>query len=140
MPKHSSAGPESLGPWLRANALFSAVSGTAIAVTSGALPKLLGVGGATLYLLLGVALVLYGGRLWMLSRHEVGRFEGWAIVGGDVLWVVGSLGLLAAGILTPPGVWIVGLVAVVIAVFAAGQGRALVRSSRARPPARRALE
>lgn len=134
MPKQSPDRPGPLGPWLLANAFFSIASGGAIAVSSGSLPAFLGVGGTALYLVLGVGLVLYGGRLWTLSRRDVGPIEGWTIVAGDLLWVVGSAALLAAGVFTPSGAWLVTMVAVVIAVFAVGQGAAIITLVRSRPP------
>lgn len=129
MPKQPPSKPRPLRPWLLANALFSIASGGAMALASGRLPTLLGAGGATLYLILGVGLVLYGGRLWILTRRDVAPLEGWAVVAGDLLWVAGSVALLAAGAFTPVGAWIVAAVAAVIAIFAVGQGAAIVRAS-----------
>lgn len=117
--------PTPLTDWLRANAVFSAVSGAAMVATSSLLPGLIGLGGRALYIGIGVALVLYSVRLWVLSNREVKRVEGWAVVAGDVLWVAGSAALLASGLLTPTGTWIVAAVAAVIGVFAIGQWRGL---------------
>lgn len=114
-----------LSAWLRANALFSAGSGAAIALASSLLPGALGVGGVILYLALGIGLVLYGAWLWALSRSEVQRGEGLAVVAGDVAWVLGSAALVASGALTPGGTWTVAAAAVVVGVFAIGQWRAL---------------
>lgn len=119
-----------LSGWLRANAIFSAVSGAIMALAYPALPELIGVGGRVLYLLLGIGLVLYAVWLWILSRGRVTHADGLAVVAGDVLWVVGTVALMASGALTTVGLWIVGAVAVVIGIFAVGQGRSIVQSTR----------
>ncbi|MDX1660437.1 MAG: hypothetical protein R3326_01490 [Gemmatimonadota bacterium] len=113
--------PDILRRWLRANAVFSALSAAALVLLSGSLPAVLGVGVGWVHAAIGVALALYAAHLWRLAGRGVERVEGLAVVVGDVLWVVGSLALVASGTLSSAGVWIVTGVALVIAVFAVMQ-------------------
>lgn len=120
------AAPARLRRAVRSNALFCSLSGAAIAAFSGSLPGILGAGPARFYLVLGVFLVLYGIQLFFLSRRaRIRRLEGILVVAGDVVWVVGSVVVAAAGILTPEGLALVLATAAVVAGFAVWQGRNL---------------
>lgn len=116
-----------LHPWLRANSAFSTLSGVLMAAFSGFLPAVLGIGSWWVYVGIGIALVLYGLRLWWLGRRPVDPGEARLILFADVAWVLASLVLIASGVLSSTGAWIVASVAVVIGVFAAGQWRSLKR-------------
>lgn len=131
----SSARPSSaLAGWLRANALFSALSGALILILHTGLPGFLGAGQPRHFLALGVGLVLYGAHLAWLANRSVGRARVLAVVLGDVAWVLASAVLLASDWLTRPGDLVVGGVALVIAVFAVGQWTAYRRSRAAHSP------
>lgn len=111
---------------VRANAVFCAVSGLAIAGFATPLTRFLGAGSPGLYVGLGIFLAVYGVHLFLTSRrHGVGRAEGWLIVAGDVAWVAASVAVAAAGLLTSGGAAAVLAVAVVVGGFALWQWRAL---------------
>lgn len=109
--------------WLRANAAFSALSGSALLAFSRILPGTLGVGTPWVYAGVGAGLVLYAVHLWRVAGGPLGRADVGMIVGGDVAWVLGSVALVASGALAPAGVWIVAGVALVIGLFAVMQWR-----------------
>lgn len=118
--------PRAFRTAVRANAAFCGASGLLIAVLSGRLPRLLGAGDATFYLVLGVFLVLYAAHLiFTTRRRDVRPVEGWLIVGGDVAWVAGSVVVVGLGVLSPAGVGAVLAVAAVVGGFAVWQWRAL---------------
>ena len=121
--------------WLTANALFSGASGAVIIAASGTIPSLIGAGGRVLYVMLGALLCLYGMRLWWLSRRPLDAGEVRVIVGADVLWVLSSVTVMAAGMLTPVGDLIVGTVGAAVGVFAVGQAASLRRQLQSGVPA-----
>ena len=121
--------------WLRANSAFSALSGSAMLVFSGSLPALLGIGVWWVYAAIGALLVLYAAHLWRVAGRLVDRAEILAIVVGDAVWVLVSVVLLALGVLSSAGIWIVAGVALVIAVFAVMQWKGLAQTERLRAPA-----
>ena len=67
--------------------------------------------------LLGFATLL----VWLASRPTIRPALALAVVAADVLWVVGTVPLLVAGILTPLGSWTAFAIANVVALFAALQ-------------------
>lgn len=134
----STASSASLRPVLRLNSLFSAGSGVGMILGTGPLTALLGLELSLLLRVLGVGLVIYGASLvWVARQARITRSLALAAVLLDALWVVGSVFvLLAARIgrvpLTAGGAWLIGIIAAVVAVFAALQFHALRREPRGR--------
>lgn len=124
---------------LTANAVFSGASGALLATASGPIaaflgwtnssapPALLGVGAALLAFATALALAARAPR----PNETVVR----NIVALDVVWVLGSALLLVLG-LAPSGrgAAIIGGVAVVVALLAAGQAVGLARTSGSTAP------
>ena len=108
---------------LRANSLFSTTSGLALTLGGPWFASVVGVGPGWLYRAIGVGLVLYGIGLWSnANRSEINLTEvRWALA-MDWLWVIGSVAVvLLAPAINEAGVWIVGIVGVVVADFAVVQ-------------------
>lgn len=106
---------------LRANALFSAISGLALATGSYAIGPRIGVEPSWIVLAVGLGLLPFALDLFINSRREridLGKVK--QAIAGDVLWVTGSIvvltvdptGLSTAGFVT------IAAVAVVVAEFA----------------------
>lgn len=70
----------------------------------------------------GAGLVLYAaGLFWTARRRPIPSAAAWAAIVIDLGWVVGSVAVVEAGLLTSIGVVLVGLVAAAVFVFAALQ-------------------
>ena len=121
---------------LFANAVFSGLSGTLCALTSGAVSRVVGIAPAEVFAL-GVNLEVFAALLVVLAtRRDFGR--GWvrslimAVIAMDVLWVIGSAAvLLSPSPLTTAGRWIVLAVALVVADIAYFQLRGFLGLRRA---------
>ncbi|MFW6096501.1 MAG: hypothetical protein ACOC9Z_00405 [Chloroflexota bacterium] len=106
---------------MRANALFSAISGAILVFTAPALARLMGIPWPLALTITGVLLLAYGPALWTLAgRADKVAWPGWLAVILDVLWVAGSAGLVFGGWLplTTAGIWIIVVLADIVAVFA----------------------
>jgi hypothetical protein len=83
--------------------------------------EFLGVGQPLFYVVMGVALLLYGAILLWLNRGEtVDRRVAWLAILLDLLWVGGSVLLLVTGWIafSSGGKWAVAIVADIVALFA----------------------
>ena len=121
---------------LIANSLFSTTSGLVLALAGPWLASVVGVGPGWLYRTIGVGLVLYGIGFWgNAKRSEINLAEvRWALA-MDGLWVVASVSVV---LLTPSinqaGVWIIGIVGLVVGGFAVVQGLGMRRLRHHRNP------
>ena len=117
---------------LTANSLFSTASGLVLALGGPWLASVVGVGPGWLYRLIGAGLVLYGIGLWInANRTEINLTEVRWAVAMDWLWVIGSVAVvLFAPTINEAGVWIIGIVGLVVADFAVVQGLGLRRLRR----------
>lgn len=107
---------------LLANGLFCGVSGVAFLIGAWPITAFLGLKTPIILLVLGVLLLLTSLSLFRAAAsHRLDRRTGllYAIIDGG--WVVGSAILLLTDWppFTPEGKWAVGIVAVLVAVFAA---------------------
>lgn len=102
---------------LRANALFSWVSGTAVALSSAWLGRQLGDAPTIVVAGVGLGVVAFGVVVLAVSRSDVRSLwrGGRLIAAADVVWVVVSAVALVVGELTTSG-------AVAVAAVAAGVG------------------
>ncbi len=116
---------------LRANGVFSALSGAALAAACQPIARFLGLDMALVLLIVGLATLLYAVYLlWVLARPVV-RQRLLVMIGmADVAWVVASIILLLwPGVpFTAEGRWAVGALALVVAGFAAVEFYALRRA------------
>lgn len=106
---------------MRANALFSASSGAIFIFTAPALARLMGIPHPLALTITGVLLVAYGPVLWKLAEDSGKEtWPGWLAVILDILWVAGSVALVFGDWLplTTTGIWIIVVLADIVAVFA----------------------
>lgn len=108
---------------LKANAAFCASGGLVALGGAWVLSDPLGVP-APVLAAVGAVLIPYAALLLVWSRRRpFRRLEGWMAVAGDLAWVIGSALILGLGpgSLTTAGVWVVGLVGLVVLDFALAQ-------------------
>ncbi len=106
---------------MRGNAIFSASSGAILIFTAPALARLMGIPRPLALTITGVLLVAYGPTLWTLAeRAGKETWPGWLAVILDILWIAGSAALVFGGWLplTTAGIWIIVVLADIVAVFA----------------------
>ena len=106
---------------LQGNAIFCGISGAAFIVGAGPITTFLGLSTPVILLVLGVVLLLTALSLFRAAAprsidYRTGLF--YAII--DSAWVVGSVILLLSSWIqfTIEGKWAVGVVAVIVALFA----------------------
>lgn len=107
---------------LRGNAAFSSACGLISIAGATPLAGALGTGPPYSLVALGAQLLVFAAFLvWLASRPAIRPALALAVVAADALWVVGTLPLLVAGVLTPTGSWTAFAIAQVVAVFAGVQ-------------------
>ena len=101
------------------NGISTALCGTALLFAPAALAELIGVPMPAVLATVGIGLVLYAaGLIWTARRRPIPGTAAWAAIVMDLGWVVGSVALVEAGLLTSIGIVLVGLVAAAVFVFA----------------------
>lgn len=121
----------SLRAWLRVNALFSLTTGAVTAVAPGWVADRLGTDQAGLVRLAGLALVVYAVDLVLVSGTRWQRLRSMAplIVAADIAWVLGTVLVLAAGVVEPSsGQLLLAATGAVVGALALGQLRSLRRA------------
>ena len=123
---------------MQADALVSGVSGLLLALLPWSLGALIGFSRPLFLLAVGLGLIAYA--LWLLfsaRQPVVNLWAGRAAVVLNSLWVAGSIGLLLAApeLFNTLGLWLVGVVAAIVADFALIQYLGLRRAARAAIPA-----
>lgn len=106
---------------LLGNAVFSGVSGLALALAAGPLASLMGLPSPLILIVVGLGVLGYAAIVFRIStRPSISRAEAIFTVIADSSWVVGSLVLLLTGWVsfTPTGKWLVAIAADIVAVFA----------------------
>lgn len=106
---------------LQGNGIFCGISGVAFMVGAGPITTFLGLSTPIILLVLGLVLLLTALSLFRAAApHSIDHRTGllYAII--DSVWVVGSVILLLTSWIpfTPEGKWAVGVVAVLVALFA----------------------
>ncbi len=115
------AAPSLLRTALIGNAVFSAVSGIVLAAVPTKISALIGVDAPFVLALLGVGLVLYATALFFAARQcPISSYVAWTAIAMDDGWVIGSIALLvfAPTLFSPFGIWLVAVVAAIVAGFA----------------------
>jgi hypothetical protein len=104
---------------LRANAVFSSLSGATFCVAGAAIADLLGVEPALLVNVVGLNLLVFAGvLLFVASRRMISPPIANAIILADLAWVAGSLLLVLADVFHPSGAIAVLFVANIVLAFA----------------------
>ena len=114
---------------LRANAVFSGLSGLLIVILHSQVLLWLGLVEINI-MVLGVGLVLFSAYLfWMGSREQLDKSMVTGVIGGDWLWVVASAVLLVfkGSMFSTLGIFLVTDVALLVMIFAIWQKRGLSR-------------
>lgn len=114
---------------LRGNATFSTLTGLASIFFAGSLASWMGLPAPALLVALGVGLVGFASFLfWFASLPEVSPSLAWGVVGADLAWVVGTVPLVLADVLTRPGDWLAIGIAEIVMLFAVLQAIGIRRS------------
>ena len=108
---------------LRANSIFSTVSGVAFIVAAGQIAAFLGLSAdaAIIIALIGVGLLAFAaGVYWIGSRDTIDLNLATGILIGDVIWVAGSIFVLIADPFnfTSEGRWATLIIADAVGIFA----------------------
>lgn len=112
--------------WFAADAVITGVNAIAYLAAAGPLSELLG-GDAGTYRGLGLFLIAYAVTVGLYARSSMPGRVGWAIVVGNLVWVLASLEVAvtgAFGLDTAGRAWVV-VQALVVADLALLQARAL---------------
>jgi hypothetical protein len=122
---------------LRLNAGFSALTGLVALVAGGPVADLIGIGQVWLVRSTGAGLLGFAAAVALVAAAPRPALTHWSrlISVADLAWVVGTVGVVAAGWLASAGVVLLGLVAVVVLDLAIGQLLARNRLVAAAPPA-----
>ncbi len=116
-PQNALADSHLLRRALQVNGVFSALSGLLLIAASGRIAALIGIEQSLV--LTGVLLLLFAASLWRNARRaEINQTEAWVAVTLDVAWVIGTAGLIFAGVFSAIGNWVVALVGDVVLIFA----------------------
>lgn len=109
---------------LLANALFSTVCGLGMIAMNSQVAALIGIGAPGVYLVIGAGLLLFAGFVfWTAMRNPINAFLAALISLADLLWVLGTAGVivLAFGSLQTTGILALLAVAAVVLFFALRQ-------------------
>lgn len=121
---------------LRGNAAFSTLSGVCFAAASASVAAFLGDVPASLVLGTGLQLLLFAAALaWLASRRVISLPLAWLVIGADLLWVLGTGAVVAAGVFTPEGNAAAIGVACIVLTFAVLQTIGVGRARAAHAPA-----
>lgn len=115
---------------LMSNAVFSAVSGTAMALAAPWLSERMGIPETMILRVIGISLLGFAVALFLnAKRAETDRKQAWVAVGLDFAWVIGSVALVSLQILTVFGNWAVAAVADLVLLLALAQALGLHRTA-----------
>lgn len=106
---------------LRANGIFSGVFGLAFLLFPGTFSEWLGIPSVSGLMMAGGMLIVWEVFVFQLVRSEkVSPTLLWIVILGDLVWVLGSVGLLLGGWLplTAAGKWFIAIVADIVLAFA----------------------
>jgi len=107
---------------LRGNAAFSSACGASSIVWSTPLGAALGIDPPFALVALGAQLLAFALFLaWLASRESIPPAFALSVVAADALWVIGTIPILVAGLLTTTGSWTAFAIANVVACFAVVQ-------------------
>ena len=106
---------------LQANAVFSGLTGVFLLAGAGPITAFLGLKAPIILIVVGIATLLGAISLFLIAaRPSIDRRAGMMYALIDSAWVIASIVILLTGWvpLTTGGKWAVGLVAVIVAIFA----------------------
>ena len=108
---------------LRANAAFSALTGTAALIAGSWVSRRLGIDNMALTRALGVGLLGFAAAAVAIARADERRLlrDSLLVSLADAGWVLGTILVVSTGILTPTGNIVAALIAIGVADFGAAQ-------------------
>lgn len=118
---------------LRGNAVFSLISAITALVASGSIADLIGVEPTLPFIIIGVGLIIWAIEVYAISSQDPIRPQFVRmVIGGDLMWVVGSAVLLLFDPFdfATEGKWVVLVLADIVLTFAILQYVGLRRASR----------
>ena len=119
---------------LRLNATFSAACGLLCLVAAAPLASRLGVPDSAILVGLGANLAIFAAFLvWLSTRVRIAPALVWAVIVADVLWVIGTVPLVAGENLSPFGDGAATFVALAVATWATLQTVGLRRAQAKAP-------
>jgi hypothetical protein len=103
---------------LQVDGVFSFLSGVILIIAAGPIATLLGLQNAAILIGIGIALLLYATALFInVRRTIISRTEAVFAALLNFGWVAGSAVVIAWGVLTSTGNWLVAIVAEVVLLF-----------------------
>ena len=118
---------------LRFNAAFSGIFGLLFLIFPGMFAEMLGISSPIALMVTGVLLFLWEVTVFSMVREaDLNPTMVWVVIAGDLVWVLGSIGLLLGGWLplTAAGKWFVAIIADIVLVFAVVQFIGVRRKTR----------
>lgn len=107
---------------LKSNGFFSTVTGIAFIVAAGPIAERIGLDYPWLLIAIGVSLLIFAFGLFRNAMAaSVDLLEARIAVALDFAWVLGSVVVVALGVLSTTGNWSVAIVADIVLVFAIAQ-------------------
>ena len=114
---------------LRLNATFSATCALVCLLGAAPLAHRIGVSEPAVLVSLGANLAVFAAFLvWLSTRARIAPALVWTVIAADLLWVVGTVPLVAGDFLSPFGDGVAAFVAFAVAAWAALQTLGLRRS------------
>lgn len=113
---------------LRANAVFSFLCGIDAILFNQFFMSLFGISTSYVFPVLGVGLLIFGATVFYESRRKpIKPLAVKAIIGQDVVWVVGSALIILTNVFSfsTTGLWLTAVVAILVAAFAYLQYRGM---------------
>lgn len=111
---------------LKVNALFSGISGIILIILNQQIAKIFGIENNTIFWVIGLALVFFAITIIVEILKQRSLAILWIII-QDFIWVIGSISLLVSNIflITPTGLTIIGIVALIVLFMGLNQAKAL---------------
>ena len=107
---------------LKANAVFSLLSGVIFSVFYNSVGTFIGIQPIESTLITGLFLIAFSFFVWYVSgRENINRILVWVIIDLDLLWVATTIYTIISGGYTNAGSWIMGILSVLVLDFAIAQ-------------------
>ena len=106
---------------LKANAVFSMLSGSAILFFGNSIAEMMNISNAIILMVIGVGLILFGSFVWyQASRSNINIKKVKMIIIQDWIWVLGSILIIGLQLfqISFNGYILMGIVALIVADFA----------------------
>ncbi|SHK27275.1 hypothetical protein SAMN04488007_2590 [Maribacter aquivivus] len=111
---------------LKANAIFSSISGILLIIFNSKIAALFGTDNTTIFWVVGLVLLYFTITIWYETKKQRRLAVQWIII-QDILWVAASLMMILLNPfdITPTGNLIIGIIAAIVLFMAINQTKAL---------------